>query len=112
MLPGKDNPSTWAKAAGNVNRGMDLVPAIITAVFKDWPCRTGVFPCSPDGKWMCDQCIAYNETAPEVAMLNKFREVIGTKVIGSWKEPIPDGWCNNYTREVAVAVLINIGGSV
>lgn len=85
-----------------IKQGIDLVPAIITAVYDLWP-EHGL-PCRKETEegCACSDC-QYNSSAPEVKALDEFREAIQRRDLGSWKEKF--GWAAEHSKEEAITIL-------
>lgn len=92
----------WDRAMENVRSGLDIVPAIILAVFETWPA---------DIPGQNVHAREYNDTGPELKALERFRAAAGTRFLGKWSEPELQewdgtyGWCQGHTRDEAIAMM-------
>lgn len=109
------SPAECELASEKLRAGIDLITAIIEAVFKLWPhpCLT-IGSCGTHGSPHCVNCAKWNTEAPEVQALNKFRAAVGTRRLGSFRPQVKDaesgedaegGWAASHTVEDAVQVL-------
>lgn len=104
------DPRAKAEAIRLLRSGRDLVPSIIEGVFRTWPCEGP--PTCVDGR--CRDCEAYVALAPEVRALDQFRAAVGTRVLGSWKEPpgtydsFGGCWCHGHSVDDAVDIITSL----
>lgn len=80
-----------------LEEGNDFVNSMITSVFDSWP--------------RDDQSRdLYNKLAPEVYLLNLFREEVEERRLGGWNNwDVNDGgWCTQHPKEEAIEVLKKI----
>lgn len=100
-----DRADVWHRALVYLEKGEDLVPAVLKAAFDAWPKAPSLEP----GQEESLESAVYNRCAPEVKFMEMLWTAAGTRFLGGFVEfdhgMYSGSWCEYRTRDDGMALL-------
>jgi len=104
-----DEVDVWRRVMGLIGNGGDLVPSVLLAAFDAWPKG----PIEPGLDESLESSV-YNRCAPELRLMERLQSAAGTRFLGGFVDfdhaAHPGSWCENRTRDHAIALIERIVG--